>query len=135
MLFGCGGCLLGKNIYSLLTQFSEFLLRKKFGNSIFDSGNEKEKPFKIVKFSINTNQIVDKEKEFLDGEMMISDQIFNYLNNTKTLTSRISKIILMSNSTLDDNNNVVILLQTRLSKKRHNFDEFAHFNFNKNFAV
>lgn len=130
MLFECES-LLRKNIYSLLTPFSEFLLRNKFGNSIFKTAEQK--PYEIIKYSIFTNQIANKEKEFCEGESEIPDQIFNYLNCTKTLTSRISKIILMSNSTLDESNNVVILLQTRLARKRHNFDEYTHLNFSKNF--
>jgi hypothetical protein len=130
MLFECDS-LLRKNIYSILTPFSEFLLKNKFGNSIFNTNEQKNS--EIVKFSIFTQQIIKKDKEFTQGKTDLCEQIFNYLNCTKSLTARVSKIILMSNSTVDEGNNVVILLQTRLARKRHNFDEFTYLNFYKNF--
>lgn len=130
MLFECDS-LLRKNLYSLITPYSEFILRSKFGNSIFNSNEQKNS--EIIKFSIMINQVVNKDKDFTQGGVDFPEQIFNYLNSTKCLTARISKVILMSNSTVDEGNNVVILLQTRISRKRQNFDEFSYFNFYKNF--
>ncbi len=65
MLFECDS-LLRKNIYSVLTPFSEFILKNKFGNSIFNTNEQKNS--EIVKFSIFTQQIVKKDRDFTQGK-------------------------------------------------------------------
>jgi len=96
-----------------MTEFSQFLLKNRKIN-FYDFYN-KESRFVDIKYTINI-------KSVNNIHMNAGDKLFDYLNNSKTLISKISSAYLVD--PLDKrNSNCIIFMKTILAPTRENIDD------------
>lgn len=106
------------NLFEMMTDYSQFIIRNKFGDSFYDFKKESSR---IVNFSYSIN-ILKEDKLMTASTDHFFSKLFNNLNNTKTLTSRASTILIQSKE--DNKPYPCILLETKLASFRQNFDFF-----------
>jgi hypothetical protein len=123
-----------KNFFQVLTQFSKFNIRHKFGENFYDFKKSDCRIREFV-FTIDLDLLKSGESWSLDKSNQnitqdnLDDKIFSYWNKCKTLIGRISTILLPvegSDFKRDETQPVgCILLETKLSKFRENFDDLV----------
>jgi len=130
-----------KNFFQILTNFSRFNIRKKFGENFYDF---KKTNCRIREFVFTIDLNLAKSEDFSDKiekinipKEDIKDKIFDYWNKCKTLTGRISTVLLPFFTEqirnfgdirdIHDQTQPIagILLETKLSKYRENFDDLV----------
>jgi hypothetical protein len=123
-----------KNFFRILTQFSKFNIRHKFGENFYDFKKSDCRVREFV-FTIDLNLLKTKDsglceesKDNLTNDNL-DEKIFSYWSKFKTLLGRISTVLLpLEEGKLkrEETQPVgCILLETKLSKFRENFDEMV----------
>jgi hypothetical protein len=102
-----------------MTDYSRFIIREKYKNKFFDFRNE-ECRIRVFTYSIYLKK--PEELFNLNNNENYFDKLFNNLNNTKTLVSRASAVLLQSYE--NNKSNAAILLETKLSPFRQNYDYY-----------
>jgi hypothetical protein len=113
----------GENLFSMMTEFSKFIIRKEQGENFYDFKNVNKRNI-VLKYTINVNNGESQVNYFTPNcvEEIIKTKCINYCNSVKTLTSRVSTILLQGNK--PENKPIAcILLETKLAKVRQNFDD------------
>ncbi len=122
-----------KNFFQILTNFSRFNIRKKFGENFYDFKKSNCRIREFV-FTIDLN-LAKSEDDSSDTKTRsnvtneeINHKIFDNWNKSKTLTGRISTVLLpIVSEQIGDHMQPIagILLETKLSKYRENFDDLV----------
>ena len=100
------------NLFKLMTDFSKYILHKKFKDKFFSFKDES----KTFTYTIESSKDEDQNSNKKEKEKFL----FDNLSNIKTLVSRASPVILGSQG----NSITCILLETKFSPYRQNFDYF-----------
>ena len=100
------------NIFEIMSKFSKYVLKKKYGDKFFDFKDENNR-IRVFTYTI--------EKKFESKEKIL-DNFFEVLNSNKTLVSRASAVLLQNYG--DNGTNPCILLETKYSILRQNYDYF-----------
>jgi hypothetical protein len=115
-----------KNIFDLMTDYSKFIIRRKF-DQLYDYKNVdcrlREFIFTIDLRNLRKSPTEYEHKNELIGASAFNKKILEIFNNSKTLHGRISTILLPSTKK-QDSPSACILLEFKLCKRRQNFDDF-----------
>jgi len=127
-IFECDN-LEGKNFFEFLTDFTKFVMRKNFGNSVYDYKKSdcriREMVFTIDLRSVRNDSQSQNNKNLNESKTRFdfNNKIMNILNNSKTLVGRFSTILLPT-TRAGDEPVACILLELKLCRRRQNFDDF-----------
>lgn len=107
----------GKNIFDLICNYSQVILKEVYGANILDFRENKDQ----VKFAFTVK--IDKNPVYYFNEDSRENKIINHFNSVKTLSCRASIVV---DCNKNDNFNLTpcVLLEIRNSTFRQNFDEF-----------
>ncbi len=108
------------NLFQIMTDFSQYILKKKYQDKFFDFKDEKSR-IRIFTYTIFQDSI--NEKEIVKEKCL--KKLFELLNSCKTLVSRASSVLLQNFS----EPNACILLETKFSPYRQNFDYYHWKNY------
>ena len=108
------------NLFQIMTDFSQYILKKKYQDKFFDFKDEKSR-IRIFTYTIFQDSI--NEKEIVKEKCL--KKLFELLNSTKTLVSRASSVLLQNFG----ESNACILLETKFSPYRQNFDYYHWKNY------
>jgi hypothetical protein len=102
------------NLFNIMTDFSKYILKKKFKDHFFDFKDENNR-LRVFTYTIDGAKTKEQENK-KKGEKLFED-----LSKIKTLVSRASPVLLNSQG---DNYMACIFLETKFSIFRQNFDFF-----------
>ena len=120
-----------KNFFQILTEFSKFSIRKKYGENFYDFKKSNCRIREFI-FTIDLNMAKSQDSSDIKSENNnskeeINDKIFDYWNRCKTLIGRITTVLLPIGAERSRKETPMagILLETKLSKYRENFDDLV----------
>ncbi len=102
------------NLFNIMTDFSKYILKKKFRDKFFDFKDENNR-LRVFTYTIDGAKTKEQENK-KKGEKLFED-----LSKIKTLVSRASPVLLSGQG---DNYIACIFLETKFSQFRQNFDFF-----------
>ena len=102
------------NLFNIMTDFSKYILKKKFKDRFFDFKDENNR-LRIFTYTIDGSKTKEQENK-KKGEKLFDD-----LSKIKTLVSRASPVLLNGQ---DETYIACIFLETKFSLFRQNFDFF-----------
>ena len=108
------------NLFQIMTDFSQYILKKKYQDKFFDFKDEKSR-IRIFTYTIFQDSI--NEKEIVKEKCL--KKLFELLNSCKTLVSRASSVLLQNFG----DSYACIMLETKFSPFRQNFDYYHWKNY------